>query len=184
MKRVLRAGCTAMQKDVSLLNLEIIKILNFMLCTYRCRSVTKLCLTLCEPMNCSMPGSSVLHYLPEFAQIPVHRAGDAIQPYHPLLSPPLPAFNLSLRQGLFQWMDSWHQVAKVLEVILHLQSFRWIFRVDFLYDWVVWPPCSPRDSKESSPTPPSEGINSLALSLSYCPALTSTYDYWKNHCFG
>ena len=72
MKRVLRAGCTAMQKDVSLLNLEIIKILNFMLCTYRCRSVTKLCLTLCEPMNCSMPGSSVLHYLPEFAQIHVH----------------------------------------------------------------------------------------------------------------
>ena len=121
--------------------------------------------------------------LPELAQTHVHRVGDATQPSHPLLSPS-PAFNLSLHQGLFQWIDSWHQVAKGLEVILHHQSFQWIFRVDFLYDWVVWPPCSPRGSQESSPTPPFEGINSLPLSLLYCPALTSIYDYWKNHCFG
>ena len=77
MKRVLRVGCTAMQKDVSLLNLKIIKILNFMLCAYCC-SVTKLCLTLCEHMDCSMPGSSVLHYLLEFAQLRVPRVSDAI----------------------------------------------------------------------------------------------------------
>ena len=51
------------------------------------------------------------------------------------------AFSLSQHQGLFQWVDSSHQVAKILE--LQHQSFQWIFRVDFLYDWLVWSPCSP-----------------------------------------
>ena len=73
---------------------------------------------LCDPMDCSMPGSSVLHYLLEFAQIHFHWVGDAIQPSHPLL-PPSSSLNLSQHQGLFQWVGSSHQVAKVLE--LHLQ---------------------------------------------------------------
>ena len=68
-------------------------------------SVTKLCLTLWDPpMNCSTPGFSVLHYLPEFAQTHVHWVGDAIQPSHPLSSPS-PAFNLSQHQDLFQWVS-------------------------------------------------------------------------------
>jgi len=70
---------------------------------------------------------------------------------HPLLSPSPPAFNLSQHQGLSQWVSSLHQVAKVLE--LQHQSFQWIFRTDFLYDWLVRSLCSPRDSQESSPTP-------------------------------
>ena len=85
--------------------------------------------TLCSPMDCSMPGFPVHHQLLELAQTHVHRVGDAIQPSHPLLSPS-PAFNLSQHQGLFQWVSSLHQVAKVLE--FQHQSFQWIFRVDFL----------------------------------------------------
>ena len=58
--------------------------------------------------------------------------GDAIQPSHPLSSPSPPAFNLSQHQGIFQWVSSSHQVAKVLELQLQYQSFQWIFRTDFL----------------------------------------------------
>ena len=77
-------------------------------------------MTLCDPMDYSMPGTSVLLYLPEFAQIRVHWLGDAIQPSPLLSSPSPPVFNLSQHQGLFQWVGSPHQVAKVLE--LQLQS--------------------------------------------------------------
>ena len=69
-----------------------------------CCSVAKSCLTLCDPMDYSTPGSPVRHYLPEFAQIHVHQVGGAIQPSHPLSSPSSPAFNLSQPQGLFQWV--------------------------------------------------------------------------------
>ena len=80
---------------------------------YYC-SVTWLCPTLC-PMDYSMAGFPVLHYVPEFAQTHVHRVGDATQPSHPL-SPPSSALNLSQHQGLFQWVGSSHQLAKVLEL--------------------------------------------------------------------
>ena len=89
------------------------------------------CLTLCDPMDCSTPGFLVLHYHPEFTQTHVHWVYDAIQPSH-LLLPPSFVFNLSQHQGLFQWVGSSHQVAKVLELQLQHQSFQWIFRVDFL----------------------------------------------------
>ena len=99
-----------------------------------CCSVTKSCLTLCDPTDCSTPGSSVLHYLLEFAQIHVHRVNDAIQPSHPLSSPS-PALSLSQHQGFFpQWVSSSHQVAKVLK--LQLKSFQWIFRISFF--WIDW----------------------------------------------
>ena len=139
-----------------------------------CCSVAKLHLALCNPMDWSTPSFLVLHYLPKFAQTHVHWVGDAIQPSHPLSPPSPPALNLSQHQGLFQWVGSPHQVAKVLE--LQHQSFQWIFRVDFLFDWLVWS-CCPRDSQESSPGPQFEGINSLALSFPYGPALTSIHDY-------
>ena len=80
-----------------------------------CPSVVQSYPTLCDPMDCSTPGFPVLCCLLEFAQTHVHRADDAIQPSHPLLSPSPPAFNLSQHQGLFQWVGSLHQVAKVLE---------------------------------------------------------------------
>ena len=69
-------------------------------------SVMKLCLTVCDPTDCSTPGFPVLHYLPEFVQTHVHRAGDIVQPSHPLLPPSPPAFNLSQHPDLFQWVSS------------------------------------------------------------------------------
>ena len=77
-----------------------------------CCSVTKLCLILFGPMDCSMPTFPVLHYLLEFAQSYVHQVDDAIQPSHPLSLPSPPALNLSQHQGIFQWVSSLHQVAK------------------------------------------------------------------------
>ena len=69
---------------------------------------------------------------PGVCSIHAHWVHDAIQPSCPLLSPSPPAFNLSQYQGLFQWVSSLHQVAKVLELLLQHQSFQWIFRTDFL----------------------------------------------------
>ena len=100
----------------------------------------------------------------------------------PLLPSSPPA--LSLSQGLFQWVSSSHQVAKVLELqFQHHRSFQGIVTVDFPKDWLVWCPCYPRDSQESSPASQFESINSLALSLLYGPALTPIHDHWKNHSF-
>ena len=92
-------------------------------------SVAQSCPNLCDPMDCSTPGLPVHHQLPEFTQTHVHWVGDAIQLSHPLLSPSLPAFNFSQHLGLFQWVSSSHQVAKVLELQLHHQSFQWILRM-------------------------------------------------------
>ena len=78
-------------------------------------SVAQSCLTLCDPVDCSTPGFPVHHQLPELAQTCVHWVSDAIQRPHPLLSPSPPALNLSQPQGLFQWVSSSHQVAKVLD---------------------------------------------------------------------
>ena len=68
--------------------------------------VAQLCLTLCNPMNSSMPGLPVHHQLPGSTQTQVHWIGDAIQPSHPLSSPYPPALNLSQHQGLFKWVSS------------------------------------------------------------------------------
>ena len=87
-------------------------------------SVTQSCPTLCSPMNHSMPGLPVHHQLPEFTQTHVHRVGDAIQPSHPLSSPSPPVPNPSRHQGLFQRVNTSHEVAKVLEFQLQHQSFQ------------------------------------------------------------
>ena len=109
-----------------------------------CCSVPKMCPTLCDPMDCSMPGFPVYHYLLDFAQTHVHWVGDAIQPSYPLSSPSPPSFNPSQHQGLFHWVSSSHQVAKVLELQLQHQSFQWIFRVDsFRIYWFDWLSISP-----------------------------------------
>ena len=94
---------------------------------------------LCNPMDCSTLGFPVHHQLLELVQTHcpknkkthVHQVGDVIQPSWPLSSPS-PAFNLPQHQGLFKWVSSSHQVAKVLELQLWHQSFQWIFRTDFL----------------------------------------------------
>ena len=95
-------------------------------------SVVQSCLTLCDPMDCSMPGFPVHHQHLELAEIHVQWVGDAIQQFHPLSSPFSPAFNLSQHQGLFHWVSSSHQVAKVSEFQLQRQSVQWIFRTYFL----------------------------------------------------
>jgi len=83
--------------------------------------------TLCDPMDCNTPDFPVLHHLPRFAQTHVHWVGEDIQPSYPL-SPPTPKINISQLQGLFQWVSSSHQVAKISE--LQHQFFQWIFQ-----DW-------------------------------------------------
>ena len=111
--------------------------------------------------------------------------GDAIQPSHPLSSPSPSACSISQHQGLFQWVSSSHEVTKVLEFQLQHQTFQWIFRTDFLYDGLVWSPCSPRDSQKYSPTPQCKSIvlSSSVLSFLYGSTFTSTHDYCKNHSF-
>ena len=94
-------------------------------------SITHLCPTLCNPMDCRTPDFPVHHQLPELTQTHVQRVSVAIQPSHPLPSPSPPTFNLSQHQGLFQWVSSLHQVAKVLKFQLQHQSFQWIWRTDF-----------------------------------------------------
>ena len=130
-------------------------------------SVAQLCPTLCDPMNRSTPGLPVHHQLPEFTQTHVHRVRDAIQTSHPLSSPSPPAPNPSQHQSLFQWVNTSHEVAKVLEFQLQHQSFQWTPRADLLQNGLVGSPCSPRDSQESSPTPQFKSINSSALSFLY-----------------
>ena len=95
-------------------------------------SVAQSCPTLCDPMNHSRPGLPVHHQLLESTQTHVQWVSDAIQPSHPLSSPSPPASNPSQHQGLFQWVNSSHDVAKVLEFQLQCQSFQWTPRTDLL----------------------------------------------------
>ena len=99
-----------------------------------------LCPTLCNPMDCSTPDLPVHQQLPEFTQTHVHWVSDAIQPSHPLSSPSPLAFNLSQHQGLFQWVSSSHQVAKVLEFQLQHQSFERTMNIQdwYLLGWTGW----------------------------------------------
>ena len=141
-------------------------------------SVTKLCPTVCNPMDCSMPD---FHYLPELAQTHVHCVGDAIQPSRPLSSPSLPVFNLSQHQGLF--LMSWlfasggqSMGASASALVLPMNTQDW-----FPLGLTGLISLQSKDSQESSPTPWFKSINSSALSLFYGPTLTSVHDYWKNN---
>ena len=96
-------------------------------------SVSQLCPTLCDPMICSTPGLPVHHQLPEFTQTHADRVGDAIQPSHPLSSPSPPAPSPSQHQGLFQWVNSLHEVAKVLDSL-----YFWDFFCNWLLTKVFW----------------------------------------------
>ena len=102
-----------------------------------CCSVAQSCPTLCDPMDCSRPGSPVPHYLPKFIQTHGHRVGDAIQPSHPLLLPCPPAFNLSQHQGLFQRVSSSHQVAKYWSFSFSIgPSNEYSGLISFRMDWL------------------------------------------------
>ena len=102
-------------------------------------SVVQSCPTLCDPMNCSMPGLPVHHQLLESTQTHVHWVGDAIQPSHPLSAPSPPALNLFQHQSLFQWDNSSRQVAKVLEFQLQHQSVLPMNTQDWSpLEWTDW----------------------------------------------
>ena len=115
-------------------------------------SVAQSCLTLCNPMNRSTPALPVYQQLPEFTQTHIHRVSDAIQPSHPRSSLSSPAPNPSQHQSLFQWVNSSHEVAKVLGFQLQHHSFQRNPRADLLQNGLVGSPCSPRYYQESSPT--------------------------------
>ena len=125
---------------------------------------------LCDPMDSSTPGFPVLHHFPVFAQTHIYWVDDTIQPSHPLV------LNLSQHQGLFQWVCSLHQVAKVFIAasasVLPMNIQGW-----FPSDWLVWSCYCPRKSQESSPTPQFKSRNSLGqaffmVQLSYLYMIT------------
>ena len=133
-------------------------------------SVTQSCPTLYDHMNCSMPGLPVYHQLPESTQTHVHCVGDAIQPFHHLLSPSPPALNLSHHHGLFsesalciRWPKYWCFSFNISP------SKEYPGLISFRMDWRVGSSCSPRDSQEPTPTPHFKSINSLTLSFLYGP---------------
>ena len=100
-------------------------------------SVAQSCPTICAPMNHSTPGLPVHHQCPEFTQTHVHRVSDAIQPSHPLSSPSPPAPNPSQHQGLFQWVNPLHEVAKVLEFSFSISpSNEHPGLISFRMDWL------------------------------------------------
>ena len=126
-------------------------------------------------MNCSMPDLPVHHQLPEFTQTLVHQVGDAIQPSHPLSFPSPPVPNLSQHQGLFQWVNSLHEVYQSIGVsastsVLPKNTQDWS-----PLEWTDW---ISLQSQESSPTPQFKSINSSALSFLHSPTLTSIHDGW------
>ena len=129
-------------------------------------------------MDCSAPGFPVHHQLVELAQPHVHQVGYAIQPSHPLLSPSPSAFSLSQHQGLFQWVSSSYQVAKVLEFQLQHQSFQWRLRISFRMDWLDL--LAVQGTLKSSPTPQFKSINSLALSFLQSQ-LKLRLNFWLYH---
>ena len=94
--------------------------------------------TLCDPMDCSTPDLPVHHQLLEFTQIHAHWVSDAIQPSHPLLSPSPPTFNLSQHQGIFKWVSSSQQVAKVLEFQLQISVLPKNTQDWFPLGWTGW----------------------------------------------
>ena len=137
----------------------------------------------CDPMDYSMPGSSVLYYLPEFAQIHAHQVSDAIQPsisssVLPVSSCPqsFPAAGSFPKSQLFT-SDGQSIGASVSASVFPMN----------IQDWFpgnqVWSPCSPRASQESFLAPQFKSINSSSLSFLCSPTLTTIHDYWKNHSF-
>ena len=147
-------------------------------------SVAQLCPTLCYPMDCSRTVLPVHHQLPELTQIHVHWFSDAIQPSHHLSSPSPPTFNLSQHQGLFPWVSSLYQVAKVL-------TFNFsIFQLSDEYSGLISFAVDLFDLLEVQVTlksllqhHSSKSTNSSVPSFIYRPTLTSIRDYWKNHSF-
>ena len=146
-------------------------------------SVAKLCLTLCDPMDWSMPGFPVLHYLLKLAQTHVHiklvMPSDHLILFCPLfllpsIFPSIRVFSNELALHV-RWPKYWSFSISLSNEYSELISFG--------IDWLVWSPCCLRNSQESSSAPQFKSISSSVLGLLYGPTLTSTHDYWKNCSF-
>ena len=145
-------------------------------------SVAQLCLTLCDPMDCSTPGFPVHQQLPEVTQTRVHWVTDVIQPPNPLWSPSPPTFNLSQHQSLFKWISSSHQVAKVWSFSFNNSPFNeYSGLISFRMDWLDL--LAIQGTLKSLLQHPVEKHQSSALSLLCGPTFTFRHDYWKNHSF-
>ena len=144
-----------------------------------CCSVSQLCLTLCDPMDCSTPGFPVLHHLPEPAQTHVHWVSDAIQPSHPVI--PFSCLQFFPASGPFlmsQFFTSGGQSIGASASGLPMNIQDW-----FPLGLTGLISLQSKGLSISFPTPQFKSINSLVLSFLYSPTLTSIHDYWKNHSF-
>ena len=125
-------------------------------------------------MNCSTPSFPVSHHLPEFVQVYVNCISDVVQPSHPLMPSSPSALNLSQHQGLFQWVFFRIIWPKYWNFSLSISpSNEYSGLISLMIDCLIWSPCSPRDSQESSPAPQFKGINSLVFCLLYSLALST-----------
>ena len=130
-------------------------------------------------MDCSMPVFRVHH------QSPITCSNSCLLSRwcHPIISSSVIPFSSCLQSfpasGSFPMSQFFTSVSQKLELQLQHQSFQWIFRTDFLWDWLVWSPCSPRDLWESSATPQFKSISCLALNFLYGPIVTSVCDIGK-----
>ena len=150
-------------------------------CSVQSSSVAQSCPTLCDPMNHSTPGLPVHHQLPEFTQTHVHRVGDAIQSSHPLSSPSPPAPNPSQHQSLFQWVNSSHAVAKVLEFQLQHHSLQRNPRADLLQNGLVSSPWQ----KDADPRMILSRANPSFshLTFQHIWNMVDSWGLWKSHNF-
>ena len=140
-------------------------------------------LTLCDPMDCSMPGFSVRHQLPELAQTHVHWVGDVIQPSPPLSSSSPSAFNLSQHHGIFKWVSSLHQGLWPKDWSFSLSinpSNEYSGLISFRMDWLDLP--AVQETQESSPTPQFKSTNCSVFSFLYGPTHNHTW-LLENHNF-
>ena len=141
-------------------------------------SVTQLCQTLCDPMDCSTPGFPVHHQLPEFTQTHVYSVSDAIQPPHPLSSPSPPTLNLSQHQGLLKWVSSLHQVPKYWSFSFNISpSNEYSGLISFRTDWLDL--LAVQGTLKSSPMPQFKSINTLGLSI-YPQRLSSSQRIFRS----
>ena len=127
-------------------------------------SVVQSCLTLCDPMDCSMPALPVHHKLPELTYTYAHHIIDAIHPSHPLSSPSPPAFNLSQHQCLFIWVSSSHYVAKGLEFPASASVLPMNIQDSFPLGWTGWISLQSKGLSREL-TPQFKSIYSSALSF-------------------
>ena len=140
--------------------------------------------TLCDPMDCSMPGLSAHHQISELTQTYVHWVSDAIQPFHLLSSSSLlllpsifPSIRVFSNESVLH--IRWPSIGVSASAsILPMNIQDW-----FSLGWTGWISFCPRHSQESSATPQFKSINSFTLRFLYSPTLTSLHNYWKNHSF-